>query len=109
MASSPIFRLFWYLTFSILTGIATFLRILVVKKILNEINSIINEIMKKNINDFNQIPFNPNSPLNKSIILYKNCIFILYSLTEFYEESDIYSQYNPFEIAKLVFSKEYDT
>lgn len=32
MASSPIFRLFWYLTFSILTGIATFLRILEVKK-----------------------------------------------------------------------------
>ena len=78
------------------------------KKILNEINSIISEIMKKNLNDFNQISFNPNAPLNKSITLYKNSIFILYSLTEFYEDSDIYSQYNPFEIAKLVFSKEYD-
>ena len=76
------------------------------KKILYELNSSLIEITKK-IKDFNSLNNNPHTCL-KSIILFKSNIIVLYSMTEFHEESHIYSQFNPFEISNLVFSKEYE-
>ena len=36
------------------------------------------------------------------MILFKSNILILYSMTEFYNRSFIYNQYNPFEITKII-------
>ena len=77
------------------------------KKILNEINIILQEISSQKIDEFNFI--NKNDELfPKNVISYKNCIIILYSMTEFMEGSDIYNQYNPIEISNLIYSKEYN-
>ena len=76
------------------------------KKILFELNSSLAEITKK-IKDFNSLHNNPHTAL-KSVILFKSNIIVLFSMTEFHEDSHIYSQYNPFEISNLVFSKEYE-
>ena len=76
------------------------------KKLLFELNSSLAEITKK-IKDFNSLHNNPHTAL-KSIILFKSNIIVLFSMTEFHEDSHIYSQYNPFEISNLVFSKDYE-
>ena len=76
------------------------------KKILFELNSSLAEITKK-IKDFNSMRNDPHTAL-KSIILFKSNIIVLFSMTEFHEDSHIYSQYNPFEISNLVFSKDYE-
>ena len=68
------------------------------KKILNEINIILQEISSQKIDEFNFI--NKNDDLfPKNVVSYKSCIIVLYSLTEFMEGSDIYNQYNPLEIS----------
>ena len=77
------------------------------KKILNEINLILSDISHQKTNEFNFL--NKNDDLfPKSVLLYKSCIIVLFSMTEFNENSDIYSQFNPFEISNLVYSKDYE-
>ena len=76
------------------------------KKILNEINLILQDISQQKNNDFNFL--NKNDELfPKNVINYKTCIIILYSMAEFMEGSDIYNQLNPLEISNLVYSKEF--
>ena len=77
------------------------------KKILNEVNLIIQDISQQKISEFNFT--NKNDDLfPKNVISYKSCIIVLYSMTEFMEGSDIYNQYNPFELSNLVYSKEFN-
>ena len=76
------------------------------KKILSEINTLISEIANKKVFDFSLV--NPNMHLPKSLVQFKSCLLSLYSIAEFHDDSHVYSQYNPFEISKLVFSKEFD-
>ena len=76
------------------------------KKILSEINSLISEISSKKLFDFSAV--NPNSPLPRGLVQFKSCLLSLYSIVEFHDDSHVFSQYNPFEISKLVFSKEFD-
>ena len=92
------------------------------KKVLNEINSLIKEIALDN-NVIALLNTQPNqlllttttntttsssNHLPKLLVQFKSVIFVLYTLTEFHEDSHVYSQFNPFEISKLVFSKEYE-
>ena len=77
------------------------------KKILNEINLILVDIANQKTNDFNFL--NKNDELfPKNVVSYKSCIIVLFSMTEFNENSDIFNQFNPFEISNLIFRKEYD-
>ena len=77
------------------------------KKILNEINLILSEIAHQKMNEFNFL--NKNDELYpKNVVSYKSCIIVLFSMTEFNDSSDIFSQFNPFEISNLIYSKEYD-
>ena len=77
------------------------------KKILNEINIILSDISHQKTNDFNFL--NKNDDLfPKNVISYKSCIIVLFSMTEFNENSDIFTQFNPFEISQLLCSKDYD-
>ena len=77
------------------------------KKLLYEINNTLSEIMTKKMKDFNSLQ-NNSYTTPKSIIVFKSCLIALFAMTEFHDESHIYSQYNPFEISNLIFSKEYD-
>ena len=77
------------------------------KKILNEINLILSDIAHQKINEFNFL--NKDDDLfPKNVVLYKSCIIALFSMTEFNDNSNIYSHLNPFEISNLVISKEYE-
>ena len=74
------------------------------KKMIFIINDSLKEINSKIIKDSNII-INGNFDKNKYMKLFKSNILILYAMTEFYNKSIIYSQYNPFEIAKIILSK----
>ena len=64
------------------------------KKILNEINLILQDISSQKNSEFNF--FNKNDELfSKNVIAYKSCIITLFSMTHFMDGSDIYNQYNP--------------
>ena len=77
------------------------------KKLLSSINDSLKEISTKSINEFDINRIVENKP-NKIIILYQSILLVLYSMTEYFEESHLYSQYNPFEIAKMIFSEGCD-
>ena len=75
------------------------------KKLLFEINNSLSEIITKKIKDFNNSQNNPNY-FPKGLILFKSNLIALYAMTDFHDESHIYSQYNPFELSNLVLSKD---
>ena len=77
------------------------------KEILDEINIILNDINEKN--NFNLLYQNYDL-LPKNVIYFKSCLIILYSMSDSIDENDndIYDQFNPFEIAALINSKEYN-
>ena len=77
------------------------------KKILNEINLLLQEIAQQKNNEFNFTHKN-DELLPKNVILYKSCIITLYSMSEFIDNSDIFDQFNPLDIANMVYSKEYN-
>ena len=77
------------------------------KKIIYIINKSLKEISLRIINDINNIK-NMQNKENKNIILYKSHIFVLLSMTEFFKNSDLYSQYNPFEITKIILNSGCD-
>ena len=79
------------------------------KKILGEINTILNDI-NENLqikNEFDLLYKNDNL-LSDDVILFKTCLTVLYSMSEFIDTSDIFSQFDAFEIANLILSKEYN-
>ena len=77
------------------------------KKILNEINIILSDISHQKTNEFNFL--NKNDDLfPKNVVAYKSCIIVLFAMTEFNENSDIFNQFNPFEISNLLYSKDYE-
>ena len=77
------------------------------KIILEEINLILNEINENKNYEFNLMYINDDL-LPENLIQFKNCIIILYAMTEYIENSDIFYQYNPFEIAELIFDKKFN-
>ena len=77
------------------------------KKILYIINDSLKEISTKHIKDFNSIQ-NKNFIETKNMITFKNNILILYIMSVFFKSSHIYSQYNPFEITKIILSEKCD-
>ena len=77
------------------------------KKILNEINLILNEIVIQKNNDFNFLT-KIDELYPKNVVSYKSCIIALFAMTEFNDTSDIFTQFNPFEISNLIYSKEYN-
>ena len=77
------------------------------KKILNEINLILNDIANQKSNDFNFL-IKIDELYPKNVVSYKSCIIILFAMTEFNDNSDIFNQFNPFEISNLIYSKEYN-
>ena len=77
------------------------------KKLLFELNNCLSEIMTKKMKDFNSLQNNSCTP-SRSLIVFKSSLIALFAMTEFHDESHIYSQYNPFEISNLIFSKDYD-
>ena len=77
------------------------------KKILNEINIILSDISHQKANEFNFL--NKNDDLfPKNVVAFKSCIISLFAMTEFNENSDIFTQFNPFEISNLLYSKDYE-
>ena len=76
------------------------------KKIINEINLILADISHQKNNEFNFLQKN-DELFPKNVVSYKSCIIALFSMTEFNENSDIYNQFNPFEISNLIYSKDY--
>ena len=77
------------------------------KKILFIINDTLKKISTKYLNDFNNIQ-NHDSTETKNLIKFKNNILVLYIMSEFHSDSHIYSQYNPFEITKIILSEKCD-
>ena len=77
------------------------------KKLLSSINDSLKEISTKYINEFNNDQIEGRKP-NKNIILYQSNLVILCSMTEYFKENHLYSQYNPFEITKIIFSEGCD-
>ena len=77
------------------------------KKLLFAIDDSLKEINTKFINDFNVDQIEGKKP-NKTIILYQSNLVILYSMTEYFKENHLYSQYNPFEITRIIFSEGCD-
>ena len=39
--------------------------------------------------------------------MFKSCMIVLYSMSKFINNSDIFDQFDPFEIADLIFNKDY--
>ena len=76
------------------------------KKIINEVNLILSDISHQKNNEFNFLQ-KSDELFPKNVVSYKSCIIVLFSMTEFNENSDIYNQFNPFEISNLVYSKDY--
>ena len=78
------------------------------KEILEEINIILKDIDKtqNDLNEFNFLLKN-DELYPKNVIMFKSCIIVLYSMSEFINNSDIFNQFNPFEIADLIFNKDY--
>ena len=79
-------------------------------KILNEINLIlidVDEKQKIKNDDFDLLNKNDDL-LSINVIYFKSCITILFSMSEFIDSSDIFSQFDAFEIANLIFSKKYN-
>ena len=77
------------------------------RKILFIINDSMKEISTKHIKDFNSIQ-GKNFTETKNIIKFRDNILILYIMSEFHDNSHIYSQYNPFEITKIILSEKCD-
>ena len=80
------------------------------KEILDEINIILKDIDKaqNDLNEFNFLLKN-NELYPKNVTMFKSCITVLYSMSEFINNSDIFNQFNPFEIADLIFNKDYSS
>ena len=76
-------------------------------EILSQVNKILNNIDKaqKDLNEFN-FTLKNDELFPKNVTLYKSCIIILFSMTEFMNNSDIFDQLNPFEITRLIYNKE---
>ena len=77
--------------------------------ILKEINTILNDIVKdsNDLNDFDFLLQN-NELYPKNVVLFKSCILILFAMSEYIENSDIYDQFNPLEIANLIYNKDFN-
>ena len=74
------------------------------KKIILAIDDSLKEISVRSFREFNT-NYKLEYKENKFLILYKSNILSLYTMTEFFEEPDIDSQYNTFEISKIIFSE----
>ena len=79
------------------------------KNILYEIDLIFKDIDKNQnvLDEFNFVYKNDELYSNNEI-LFKSCIIVLYSMTEYIDNSDIFNQFNPFEISNLIISKEFN-
>ena len=58
-------------------------------------------------NEFDLLYKNDNL-LSDDVILFKTCLTVLYSMSEFIDTSDIFFLFDAFEIANLILSKEYN-
>ena len=75
------------------------------RKIINEINLSLIEIINKNIKDFNTLQYdNRNYP--KSLIIFKCNLIALLALSAFDKDKNIYRQNNVFENSKLILRKK---
>ena len=73
------------------------------KKFLSTISDSLKEISTKNLKDFN-LNQKLSLKVNKNLITYKSDLLLLFTMTDFFKDDQLYSQYNPFEISKIIFS-----
>jgi hypothetical protein len=67
------------------------------RKIIKELDSLLKDLSKVTMT--NNLKQNIN---------YKTALFLLFSLTEFHDNSHVYSQLNPFELVKMLAGKDYE-